>query len=308
MPHISVVIPTYNRKDYLKEAIASCFEGNEGVRVEVVVVDDGSTDGTREYLTTLTEPRVRPIFQGDQGPQEARNRGLSAAKGDFIKFLDDDDWLESGALEREIGVLRQTDSDITYGCLDIVDESGRTQKIVEAPPVSDLASAILNGSLLTLVHRFTCRRNILQEIQWDPELSCRQDLAFFLAVALEEPKITRVDRRVGYHRVHGGDRICKVGDGDIVHQTHLQILVDAAEALSRRGNLDPQRRQAVAEGLWTRGHMISAQNWEEFERIYDRIRSICPHFRPNRHQSSLSLIDRLLGPKTTELIISLLRR
>jgi len=54
-PDVSVVIPTYNRKEYLKKAISSCFDGNEDINIEVIVIDDGSTDGTREYLKELSD-------------------------------------------------------------------------------------------------------------------------------------------------------------------------------------------------------------------------------------------------------------
>lgn len=73
MPDVSVVIPTYNRENYLRRAVASCFDGNVGLDVEVVVVDDGSSDGTRKYL----DDRVRPIFQEHQGSQVVQQRALA---------------------------------------------------------------------------------------------------------------------------------------------------------------------------------------------------------------------------------------
>jgi glycosyltransferase involved in cell wall biosynthesis len=114
-PDLSVDIPTYNREEYLRGAIASCFAENEGVSVEVVVVDDGSTDGTRTYLEELDEDRVRTIFREHQGGQVGRNRGLSEAKGEYVKFLDDDDWLAASALAREVGALQRTGADVCVG-------------------------------------------------------------------------------------------------------------------------------------------------------------------------------------------------
>jgi glycosyltransferase involved in cell wall biosynthesis len=304
-PDVSIVIPTYNRLGYLRKAIDSCMGLSESdIEREIIVVDDGSTDGTQDYLAGLNDPQVRPIFQGDKGPQEARNRGLNAAKGEYVKFLDDDDWLEPEALEREIGVLRQTDADISYGRLDIVDGAGRKQKTVDAPPIRDLASSILDGTLLTLPHRFTCRRMILDEVRWDRALPCRQDLGFFLAVALQEPRTTRLDHRVGFHRMHDGERVCKVGDEGVVHQTHVQILLDAVEALRKSQSLCTGRAQSAALGLWRRAHMISAYDWNGFEEIYDRIFSIAPNFRPPRGNMLLRISDATVGPRATEFLIS----
>ena len=126
-PDISVVIPTYNRKEYLQQAISSCFEGNEGIGVEVVVVDDGSTDGTRAFLEELDHDRVRPFFQEHQGGQVARNRGLAEAQGTYIKFLDDDDWLAEGTLSREVEALEQTESAVCYGPYLAVEADGRVR-------------------------------------------------------------------------------------------------------------------------------------------------------------------------------------
>ena len=85
----SVVIPTFDRADFLPRTLASVWA--QSCRdFEVVVVDDGSTDGTRAYLASLGD-RVRVIHQLQQGPGAARNAGVAVASGDYIAFLDSDD-------------------------------------------------------------------------------------------------------------------------------------------------------------------------------------------------------------------------
>ena len=93
MNETSVIIPTYNRLWSLKEAVESVV--NQSYQdLELIIVDDGSTDGTRQYVTTLKD-RVKYIFQENKGPSAARNQGIRAAKGAFITFLDSDDlWLK----------------------------------------------------------------------------------------------------------------------------------------------------------------------------------------------------------------------
>ena len=101
---ISVVIPTYNRRQYLEECLLSL--GNQAYPVaqyEVIVVDDGSTDETRDFLNEFSRNvpfRFRALHQSNRGPSSARNLGVSKASGDLIAFLDDDciageGWLES---------------------------------------------------------------------------------------------------------------------------------------------------------------------------------------------------------------------
>lgn len=88
---ISVVIPTYNRKDFLKEAIESVLKQKD-VKKEIIIVDDGSNDGTYEEIKNYP---VGYFFQENKGPASARNLGIKNSKGDFIAFLDSDDlWLE----------------------------------------------------------------------------------------------------------------------------------------------------------------------------------------------------------------------
>lgn len=89
---ISVVIPTYNRKNFLKEAVESVLRQNN-VKKEVIVIDDGSTDGTSDLIK---EYPVKYFFQENKGPSSARNLGILNSKGKYISFLDSDDlWLEN---------------------------------------------------------------------------------------------------------------------------------------------------------------------------------------------------------------------
>jgi len=93
MTSVSVVIPTRNRAPQLKQAIDSVLGQSEQVK-EILVIDDGSTDGTRELLASYGS-KVRAFFQNQEGASAARNRGFREAAGEWIAFLDDDDvWLE----------------------------------------------------------------------------------------------------------------------------------------------------------------------------------------------------------------------
>lgn len=98
-PIVSVIIPTYNRADVLFRAIESVR--NQGFQqIEIIVIDDGSTDNTYDLLMQKV-PEARIIRQQNQGPAVARNRGLQIASGKYIAFLDsDDEWLTSSLKER----------------------------------------------------------------------------------------------------------------------------------------------------------------------------------------------------------------
>lgn len=91
-PSFSVIIPTHNRLEFLKAALESVWQQTQQPW-EVIVVDDGSTDGTHEWLASQ-RGRIRFVRQDNRGPGAARNRGAAQATGDFLAFLDSDDlWL-----------------------------------------------------------------------------------------------------------------------------------------------------------------------------------------------------------------------
>ena len=102
-PVVSVVIPTHNYASYLPKALESCL--NQTYKhIEIIVVDDGSTDNTREFLGDYGD-RVRYVHQEHRGASAARNRGLSLAKGEFVNFLDADDYFTEDSIEIRLRIL-----------------------------------------------------------------------------------------------------------------------------------------------------------------------------------------------------------
>ena len=103
-PLVSVLIPAYNAERTITQAVASAL-GQTHTRIEVVVVDDGSTDGTLDALRPFQDRGVRVIAQASAGACVARNRALAEAEGDYLQYLDADDLLSLDKIERQLDVL-----------------------------------------------------------------------------------------------------------------------------------------------------------------------------------------------------------
>lgn len=120
---LSICMPTFNRKDYLKQALNSIF-AQTYKDFEVLVVDDGSTDGTEEMIKTVGYP-VRYYWQENRGEAASRNRLIELARGRFITFLDSDDLLMPDAIERMMNVMEAESGEVVvYGPYLRIDEYG----------------------------------------------------------------------------------------------------------------------------------------------------------------------------------------
>ena len=104
-PLVSIIMPAHNREAYIGEAVESALS-QDYENVELIVVDDGSTDRTYEILSDFGE-RIRLFRQHNAGPGAARNRGLDHAGGEFIAFLDSDDVWAPGKLRAQVSHLQR---------------------------------------------------------------------------------------------------------------------------------------------------------------------------------------------------------
>jgi len=188
MIKVSVVIPTYNREDALPKAIDSILEQTID-DFEVVIVDDGSEDGTQELIKGYSDDRIRYIkHEHNKGQNTARNTGLRAAEGTYISYLDSDDVLLPHHLEKAVTKLEDLSDafgGVVTGYEDIVNDEKISQpgydgRFTYNDLVTDMYNKIGGLSLLTF------RADILDRIGLhDEEIINSTDLDFYLQI-LEE--------------------------------------------------------------------------------------------------------------------------
>lgn len=116
IPKISIVIPIYNTEEYVGECIESCIS-DRSAQIEVICIIDGSTDNSLDIVKKLAESdsRIKVFPQENRGLGASRNVGVELATGDYVLFLDSDDWLESNALAQIIDTIEKFGPDIILG-------------------------------------------------------------------------------------------------------------------------------------------------------------------------------------------------
>lgn len=145
-PRVSVIIPAYNAETFIAATLRSA-SAQTVTSLEIIVVDDGSTDGTASIVERHDDARLRYVRQDNSGVSAARNAGLALARGDFVSFLDADDVLSPDAFERLLTAFDQTPEAVfAYG--EGLSFSGETPDIANAAPQRPPIAARPEGDAL----------------------------------------------------------------------------------------------------------------------------------------------------------------
>jgi len=193
-PEASIVIAAYNAADTIARAVRSAL-AQAGVRVEVIVVDDGSADATRAAVEALGEPAVRLVaLDRNKGPGGARNTGFAAARGRWIAVLDADDTMRPDRLRRMIDAAERQDAVAAVDNLDVLHGEGRSEAmfppgLLAAMPRLTLPAFIDSNRVFRGTHNFgymkpVFRRAFLAEngLAYDEDLRIGEDYLLLAAV------------------------------------------------------------------------------------------------------------------------------
>jgi len=182
MPFFSIIIPTFNRAHVIKRAIDSVL--NQAFQdFELIVVDDGSTDGTRELLENTYGTKLRYVYQQNAGVCTARNTGAGLADGKYLIFLDSDDWLSVYSLDAYSKSAMAEGIKLVKGLITYYDQSGI--KIQEIMPQN---KGIHTGHPLS--GSFALSNSLFQSVGgYDANLSYSETSDLFLRLAFEKGEV-----------------------------------------------------------------------------------------------------------------------
>ena len=185
MPSVSVIIPTYRHRDYVRETLKSVF-AQTFTDYEVIVVNDGSPDDTGEVLAPLVEAaRIRYFEQSNQGQAVARNRGLAAARGEFLAFLDDDDLWPTDKLERQVRLLREHSGVVVaYGQVEIIGGGAQSRYPRLDAPSGEVFDSFVRAGWIRSPGQALIRRTALERIGgFDPDIWGTDDWDLWLRLS-----------------------------------------------------------------------------------------------------------------------------
>jgi len=283
-PLVSVVIPLFNKERYVGEALQSVLSQTVQ-NLEVVVVDDGSTDNSAERVAALKDERIRLIRQVNAGAAAARNAGIMAARGEWIAFLDADDrWLPHN-LECHFKQLEQQ-PDVQWSAGLFNRRSGThvaPMKINRVLLASQSDGNVVRDVLMVLPHGFLCtdtmliRKDVFIEIGgMDQTLRTAEDLDMWLRIALAYPRMAYCVEPIAEYSVEVAGSLTHQQVRDPLNLPHFRFArkhqVTAAE-------LSTERQDAVnrlVKGLVQIGirRLLLAGFHPEAGQILDEFRSV----------------------------------
>ncbi len=200
-PLVSIIIPYFNAAQFIEECVNSVLNQSHS-NIEIIIVDDGSADNGLEKLAHM--PQLTIIHQKNAGACVARNRGLEIARGEFVKFLDADDYLEKDCIALQVEeALKHDNNTIIYGNFTIVSQNTLKPVNTRIAPQNQTATLLFSDLLTTTpLHR----RYMLDAIGgFDTRFKNGQEWNLHVRLAGKGYQFVHMDTNVYFYRVHMAD-------------------------------------------------------------------------------------------------------
>ncbi len=241
-PFFSAVIPVYNRRKLIKKSVNSVLE--QSFRdFELIVVDDGSTDETPSVIKGYSDKRVRYIRKENSGPAAARNRGIEESRGDFIAFLDSDDWWLKDKLRETCRALRENPGYLIYHSQERWYRRGKllNQKKIHAKPSGYVFSRCLQLCCIS-ISTAAVSKSLFKKIGlFDEALPACEDYDFWLRASLKYP-VYLIDRVLTEKEGGHGGRLSARPGLD-------RFRIDSIKKLIKSGDLNEKEKKLAFEHL-----------------------------------------------------------
>lgn len=264
-PLVSVIVPTRNRAAYLSFALDSVLNQTYP-NVEIIVIDDGSTDATTDVLDSYGD-RITVIRLSGNGVSAARNHGFRRARGEYIQFLDDDDTLDHRKIEIQIRLLeRRKDVDVAYCGYDHIDRLGNLIDRIPAPHSVGVADLVSSNQLRT--HMLLIRRSCLDTVGgFDETLQASEDWDLWLRIALAGYTFSGIPLQLCSYRMHADNTLANAA----VHDLQSTVVLERAFSNPALPDQLRDRQQEIVANVrqWVSWLYYASGNVEAGKRTLD---------------------------------------
>lgn len=210
---LSVIVPCYNSERYIHRCLESILKQTYS-NLEVIVVNDGSTDKSEEIIKSINDSRIKYIYQDNSGVSAARNKGIENATGDFITFVDSDDTIELNMYEVLFELINKYDADIAHCSYSkVVDgeikKIGNTEKIYEMDR-DEAVDKLLSGGLFV---GSNCNKiyksELFENVRFDNKIKINEDVLINFFLFVKSPKSVFIDKCL-YNYFEYSDSSCHI--------------------------------------------------------------------------------------------------
>lgn len=252
MYDVSVIVTTYNAEDTVNRAVSSLLHKPFMERIEVIIVDDCSKDGTPQIIQSIAEKndnvKVILLDKNTGSPSEPRNVGMRNATGEYITFLDDDDWLDVKNLLELVQYAKANGLECVKGYLSVVDKKGVTisNRIVDRK-YNTIIKDILAQQSTTIDVVLKREFLVKHQIAFDKSYKIGEDTLFYAECFSKNPKIEYVDKSYYFYNKSRGVELSTTQQyGDRELEMHIEIWNLVEEKLKSVGISYYQLRLSVA--------------------------------------------------------------
>lgn len=298
---VSILIPCFNAERWIGQAIESAL-AQSWPHTEVIVVDDGSTDGSLKVIQRFGDA-VRWETGTNQGGNPARNRLLQLAKGEWVQYLDADDYLLPEKVSRQVEFLgSQPDADVVFGpiTVDYWSAAGSRPELLPIPEPHD-AWILLAGWWLPQTGAPLWRKQALLDVGgWKPDQQVCQEHELYLRLLKSGKQFAYCPHNGAVWRVWGAQTL-STRDAARVRVQRMRIEQDEEDHLRATSQLTPERRHAINGARFRMARVA----WREGDRagaleILDALHRSDPAFVPAFEPPAYRLSWRIFGFSFTE--------
>jgi glycosyltransferase involved in cell wall biosynthesis len=310
LPKVSILIPCYNADRWIAQAIQSALDQTYPHK-EVIVVDDGSTDRSLEVIQSFGD-RIRWETQPNQGGNKTRNRLLELSTGDWLQYLDADDYLLEDKIENQIQfLLKVPNIDIVYSpsILEYWENDCSKAEILPIPEPHDPWILLTRWFLPQTGSPLWKKQAILDVGKWKSDQPCCQEHELYLRLLMAGKTFEYCADAGSIYRQWSEGTLCKK-DKPETQKQRLLIKDRLEDYLRQKMLLTPDRQHAINQARFECARMIWLSDRQWAEKLVEKIRLREPNFVPTGYAAppSYRLTYKLLGFSIAEQLAHFKRR